>query len=207
MQLFAFISFMRLPARLSLCAMSRSYKIQQNKNQGHGLIFFPFQKLHFWLHGQGKKEGQNGHLFLQSVLNLSFFQSQLIPFFLSLLKRTYNKNVSKRPAISRLNKYFVLRILTRSKHKFVLICLFVNKNNNNMPNKRQLVTSKFPFITQQLFSWKHSYRKHARSYRQQHKRGNFRLFHAFVNQNLIVSSYQTELSLRQYLDAECENVS
>ena len=30
-----------------------------------------------------------------------------------------------------------------------------------MPDKRRLVTSKFPFITQQLVSWKRSYRKRA----------------------------------------------
>ena len=76
-----------------------------------------------------------------------------------MLMRTYVKNVSKRPAISRLKKYFVFRTLIRSKQKFVLIYLFVNKNNNNVP--RRLVTLKFTFFTQMLVSWKHSYRKRA----------------------------------------------
>ena len=43
------------------------------------------------------------------------------------LERTYHRNISKRPAISGQNKYFELRILTRSQHNLVLIYLFVNK--------------------------------------------------------------------------------
>ena len=42
----------------------------------------------------------------------------------SALERTYHRNISKRPNISGQNKYFELRILTRSQHNFVLIYLF-----------------------------------------------------------------------------------
>ena len=38
-----------------------------------------------------------------------------------ILKRTYQMNVSKRPAISGQKKYFELRILTLSQHNFVFI--------------------------------------------------------------------------------------
>ena len=34
---------------------------------------------------------------------------------------------------------------------------------HNMPDKRRLVTSEFPFITKQLVSWKHSYHRRALS--------------------------------------------
>ena len=51
--------------------------------------------------------------------------TEKIKFFQPELKRTYHRNISKRPAISGQNKYFELWILTRSQHNFVLIYLFV----------------------------------------------------------------------------------
>ena len=52
-----------------------------------------------------------------------------------LLERTYQMNISKRPDISGQNKYFELRILTRSQHNFVLIYLFVNTGKSKIVNK------------------------------------------------------------------------
>ena len=65
--------------------------------------------------------------------------SQLIwhikDFFCVQLERTYQMNDSKRPAISGQNKYFELRIMTRSQYNFVLIYLFVNTGKSKMINK------------------------------------------------------------------------
>ena len=46
------------------------------------------------------------------------------------------------------NKYFALRILSQSRHNFVLIYFFVNKYGyclHNIPDKRRLVTSTICF--------------------------------------------------------------
>ena len=51
------------------------------------------------------------------------------------LERTYHRNISKWPTISSQNKYFELRILTRSQHNFVLIYLFVNTGKSKIVNK------------------------------------------------------------------------
>ena len=56
------------------------------------------------------------------------------------LKRTYQMNGSKRPAISGQNKYFELRILTRSQHNFVLIYVFVCKHWKIKDSKHKQIT-------------------------------------------------------------------
>ena len=64
------------------------------------------------------------------------------------LKRTYDRNDRRDQLFRNQNEYFVLRILSQSKHNFVLIKFFVNKYLyclHNMHNKRQLVTSKICF--------------------------------------------------------------
>ena len=61
------------------------------------------------------------------------------------LKRTYYKNDPRDQLFRNQNKYFALRILSRSRHTFVLIYFFINKYLYcfyNMPYKRRLVTSK-----------------------------------------------------------------
>ena len=45
--------------------------------------------------------------------------------YLNALKRTYDRNDSKRPAFSEPNKYFALRILSQSGHNFDLIYFFL----------------------------------------------------------------------------------
>ena len=64
------------------------------------------------------------------------------------LQCTYYKNDPRDQLFRNQDKYFALRILSRSRHNFVLIYFFVNKyvyRLHNMPDKRRLVTSNICF--------------------------------------------------------------
>ena len=78
------------------------------------------------------------------------------------LKRTYYRNDPRDQLFRNHNKYFALRILSRSRHNSVLIYFFVNKYVyffHNMPNKRRLVTYKVCFVSEKAGLLDHSYNK------------------------------------------------
>ena len=75
----------------------------------------------------------------------------IILFVCNWLKRTYYRNDPRDQLFWNQNKYFALRILSRSRHNFVLIYFFVNKYVyclHNIPDKRRLVTSKVCFCSE-----------------------------------------------------------
>ena len=79
------------------------------------------------------------------------------------VKRTYYRNNPKDQLFRNQNKYFALRILSRSRHtNFVLIYFFVNKYVYcflNIPDIRRLITSKVCFGSEKAGFLENSYDK------------------------------------------------
>ena len=105
-------------------------------------------------------------LWTQGIIeNYHFYVLQFLMVYvghLSILKRTFYRNDPRDQLFRNQNKCFALRILTRSRHNFVLIYFFVNKYVyclHNMPDKRRLVTSKVCFGSEKAGLLDHSYNK------------------------------------------------
>ena len=91
-------------------------------------------------------------------LSIFFWTKQ----FQSGLKRTYYRTDPRVQLFWNQNKYMALRILSQSRHNFVLIYFSIKKYVyclHNMPDKRRLLTSKVCFGSEKAGLLENSYNK------------------------------------------------